>query len=261
MNTICTFWVNNRKLGTICSITTETGPIYALLPEKVSEKKVDLQPMDNKVVDEPLRSLSTNRYAVIMDKILICGDKMYQVPDSMPPICQWMAIPMVQEKDIIPYSKGSMALDRVFLAEGYARELADAYCILIPPTWDLGTCTSLDLLIKEVNGEILVPFSGRTLKNVVPKKTEGRYIFLAKVPEAVGDVQDLPYTYTLETLANKFKVLQARLQAYGTSRVESICACLSGISSALRESPNQFKAAQAYDPMATTIEKIKTSYL
>ncbi len=230
-----------------------------MFPEKVSEKKIDLQLLENRSIDEPLKSLSSNKYIVIMDRCLILGEQMFQIVGSMPSACQWMTMPILHEKDLVTYAGGNMTLDRIFLAEGYARELADAYCILVSPTWDLGVCTPLDLLIKENKEGTLIPFSGRTLKGVTSKKVEGRYIFMTNMPEVTGEAIDLPYTYTLDTLASKFKVLQSRLQHYGTSRVESICACLSGIASAIRESPNQFKASQTYEALTSMVEKIKAT--
>ena len=159
MNTICTFWVNGRKLGTICSFPSGSESIYVLFPEKICDKKVDIQPLEGKAIDEPLRRLSTNKYIIIMEKHLISGDQMYQIVGSMPTMCQWMAIPVLHEKEVVEYESGNPALDKVFLIEGYARELAEAQAILIPPTWDLGSCIPADLLIKEVRDEIPIPFN------------------------------------------------------------------------------------------------------
>lgn len=259
LNPICAFYASGRNIGTICSLQVDGRVAYGLFIGKDCEKRVDIHVLDNNVADEPLKNLSSNEYAVITDKYLITKNKMYQASGSIPNHIQWMVVPILEEDDLIDYSGGNALYDDLFLAEGYARELAEACHIFVPPLWDSDRYVSLDLLIKESKDDVFVPYSGRNLRGIVSKRIEGRYIFLEKVPEVTGDIVDVPYTYTPVTLANKYWVLQDRLQKYGSSRIESICACLNGIAASMRESSNHFKTSQTYDMVSSMVEKIRNS--
>ena len=296
MNILCTLYISNKKLGTVVSLprnmesianvkhdltskvvssSTDPSPIrfgsgsnLLILTDQGTGPRIDLQSLETKVVDEPLRKLSSNEYVVITDKMIMYKDKMYQFFGTLPSQCQWRAIPMVKIDDVIDY-KPVADIDEQFLREGYAKELRDAAYILVPPDWDnlSPECTPFDLLIKKADGISdrsegkdvkFHPFSGR--KGIVeePYEIEGRYIFLTSLPVFEGECKYPPFTYNVESLFMKCSLLQDRLQVYGENKVESVCASMRSLAQRLKNVNNQFMACSVYDDVVSILEKAKT---
>jgi len=238
-----------------------------ILTDQGTGPRVDLQSLDTKVVDEPLRKLSSNEYIVIADKVIMYKDKIYQFFGVLPSSCQWKAIPMVKFDEIIDY-KSKHDVDELFLKEGYAKELRDASYILVPPDWDdlSPGCTPFDLLIKKMDGLSnraeqtsinLHPFSGRKGELKESYVIDGRYMYLESLPEFEGSCKYPPFTYNIESLFAKYDLLQERLQAYGGNKVESVCASMKSLSQRLRNVSNQFMACSVYNDVVEILEKAK----
>jgi hypothetical protein len=292
MNIICTLYFNSKKLGTIISFPkgTESLPsfknelntykpstfstdasqvrlfadddIYVLIDSGIGIR-VELQLLDNKVVDEPLRNLSSNSYIITTDKNVMHGGKVYQSSTALPDACQWKAIPYTKFDDIVDY-KVQNDNDLIFLKQGYARELKDASYVLILPDWDLlnASCTLLDLLIKKADNvgskkAIFIPFSGRTVSIQDNYEIDGKYIYLSSVPKFTGEFIDTPYTYTTNTLVDKYDVLQDRLNKYGTEKVDSICVAMKALTVRLKEVRNPFRAYSVYGDITNVLEKVR----
>lgn len=296
MNILCTLYISNKKLGTIISIPKNIESVSTIkqdlsskvvspitdtissvrfsspnsilvLTDEGSGPRLDLQSLEEKVVDTPLRKLSSNEYIVTTDKAVMHKDKMYKFFGNLPTICQWKAIPFVKTAEIIDY-KSTGEIDDLFLKEGYAKELKEASHILVPPEWeDLSqTCTPYDLLIKKVDGlsnrsnsdgVVFHSFSERKGEIPEPYEINGRYILLTSTPRFEGTYKNPPFTYNIDTLVFKCGVLQDRLQAYGATKVESVCASMRSLGQRLKDVNNQFQACSVYDDVVTILEKAK----
>lgn len=280
MNVLYTLYISGRKLGSIISIPrniesvsklkqdinaiTEITSIrfpsknnILLLTDQGIGSRIDLQAIDQKTVDEPLRKLSSTDYIIITDNKLMYKDKIYQFYTTVSSICMWKAIPFIKIDDIIDY-QGVKEIDELFLKEGYARELKDASHILVPPSWeDLSpSCTPYDLLIRKKD-TTFIPFSGRTGSIEETDEVDGRYIYLSSMPIFNGECKYPPITYNLETLIYKYDVLQERLQSYGSTRVDSICTSMKSLTMKLINIDNQFLASSIYDDVTRILDKTK----
>lgn len=294
MNILCTLYISNKKLGTVISLPRNIDSVASLkqelsaksplsigdsnpvvrfpsnsilvLTDQGSGPRVDLQLLESKVVDEPLRKLSSNEYIIITDKAVMHGGKMYQTFGNLPAQCHWRAIPFVKVDDIVDY-KSTGEIDDMFLKEGYARELKEATHILIPPDWNAlsPSCTPYDLLIKRTDSVssgnikdlIFHPFSGR--RGIIPEpyQIDERYVYLDSMPKFEGPCSYPPFTYNLETLIYKCAVLQDRLEEYGTMKVDSVCASMRSIAKRLKEVKNQYMACSVYDDVVAILEKAR----
>lgn len=266
MNYLCTLFVGSNKIGTIMPIPdslTDTpqvkisGNTEYMLCDIGSGSKVSLHPVDNRVPDEALRTLSYTRYIVIERSTVIIDGKIYSTFGTLPIQCQFKVLPVIKYTDIIDYEANDN--DTAFVNEGYVRELKEAELVLVPPSpsFHSKNCAALDLLIKKREGDTLVSFSGRKTQIPTDAEIDGRYVYLYEIPVFTGDFKDKPYTWTIASLRNKCQVLQDRLQKYGSDRVDSLCASMKSMPERLKNIPNQFKASTLYPDVVTFLEKMR----
>lgn len=298
MSSLCTLYINGKKLGTVISIPRSTDSVTSLKQEITASSSIShtssIQPMrigtgnililsdqnlgprlelvlvEKKVADEPLRKLSsTMEYIIVTDKVVIYKDNIYQpLGDALiPAICHFKAIPYIKMENIIDY-KSTGEIDDVFLREGYAKELKESTHILVPPDWDSfsATCTPYDLLIKKVDGlsnraatkPIFTHFSERKADIPEGYEIDGRYIHISSIPRFEGICKYPPVTLNMETLFYKYDVLQERLQVYGSNKVDSIYASMRAIAERLKQVPNQFLASSVYDDIVSILDKARS---
>lgn len=290
MNILCTLYISNKPLGTIVSVPRDTEDISTIskelsskstdssvrfgnsdniliLVDKGSGSRINLQLMESKVVDEPLRKLSSNDYIVITDRVVMYHDKMYQFFETLPAQCMWKALPHMKIDEIIDY-KPTCEVDELLVKEGYSKELKSASYILVPPDFDdfSAVCTPYDLLIKSIDGlsnrspdkEISFnTYSGRKGTIPEPYNIDGRYIYLESTPKFEGACKYPPFTYNMNILISKYDIMQNRLNNYGRDKVESACSSMRSLCSRLSDVENQFMAASVYEDVVAIHEKAK----
>lgn len=260
MEYIYTIYIGSDRVGDVYKVT-DAYVVYTDIPEKDNSKKiffdtkVEFTSMDDVievVPDEPLRELSSQPYVITTDKDIIYNDIMYESNEMIPLQCQYMAMPVVLSTQILEYTIRS-PYDTMFIEEGYVRELKDAKHVIVPSTEypDIG-----DLLIQKVEGDTFTSFNGRSTQL---KGVPQGYIYLEvkSKPIFTGTIRYPPYTYTQESLVNKFKYLNLRLQKYGSERVRSLLNSLQCVSNRLVKDPNQFSASQVYDRVVTLVSNLK----
>lgn len=280
MNVLCTLYISGDKIGTLVSIPrTDIGSIIndlsnipsvqpsvrfdsydsiIILTDQGIGNRVDLQLVDSKVVDEPLRTISSNEYMIVMDDMVLYKDKVYRSYGKIPQQTHWMVIPKIDTINIIDY-KSTNDVDDMFLREGYARELRDAKYIVVPPDWNnlSASCTPYDLLIKEMKDRVYTSYSGRSFIIDNPLSIEDRYVYISDIPELDGVCVYPPFTYNMDTLLYKYDILQDRLQHYGMMKVDSLCVSMISLSQRLKSVKNQYKACSIYDDVVSILEKAK----
>lgn len=260
MNSLCTLYIGGRRFGTITSLPTQkdsnsTQSIY-FLSDQGNGQRIDLQSIDNEVSDEPLRNLSSTDYIVTTNEKIIYKDKKYRCFGALPTVCQFKAIP-ISKHEVIDY-KSKHNVDDILLSEGYAQELKDAQFILVPRSLMFSrTFTPHDTLIKRKDGDQFIFYSGRVPDNLEIEKTDGRYIYIKNIPIFAGEIIDTPFTYSIDTLTNKYGILQERLHKYGTQKVQSIHAAMHALSDKIAKVSDQFKASSIYDDVVHILEKVR----
>lgn len=283
MNILCSLYISGNKLGSIISIPRDTNLSEGLTSKSKSDStvrignkddililsdvgqgaRIDLQLLDKKVPDEPLRKLSSNDYVILTDKTAVIKDRMYSLAGTVPYLCRWKAIPMIKMDELVDVQSEN-DIDDLLLREGYAKELKNAACILMPPSLDefSSSCTPYDLLVKKIedtsSGYTIIPFSER--KITIPKEqvtVEGRYLICEEMPKFSGQCRYPPFTYNMDTLVSKFEILQKRLHNYGSEKVESVCTSMNSIASKLRSLENQFIASSIYDDVVALLDKLR----
>jgi hypothetical protein len=220
------------------------------------DNKMDIDYDKDEVVepipDEPLRELSSQPYLINSDKEMIYEDVIYVVvTNSIPMECRYCAMPILQLSDIIDYTIRN-PIDSIFIEQGYVRELSSAKHVIMPGEdyVSLG-----DFLIEKVDGDTLVSFDSR--KTVVKNIPDSIYISVSPIPVFTGDIVHPPYTYTPDSLISKTKILNIRLQKYGSERVRSILQSLQCVSQKLISSPNQYASSTLYDKVVNMVMNLK----
>jgi len=240
-----------------------TGSYAYILTDTGSALRLDLQIVDNKTIDEPIRKLSSLvEYLVVTDKFIMMNDKVYKALGDIPSAIQFMAIPVTREQDIVQYEP--VEADDMFISEGYAKNIRDASNVLVLPSLNLlsKSCTPADLIVIRKDGDIYTGLSGRTAK-ISPKsieKVHGRYIYISSAPMFQGNIDSNllpPYTYTKLSLIEKSNTLNARLQSYGHEKVESLGAFLRALPTRLSVIRNQYKASSLYDDIVKVLDRVR----
>lgn len=280
MNILCTLYISGGKVGTLVSIPrTDLGTTITdlhgicatqqsvrfgahdsiiILTDQGTGPRVDLQLIESKVVDEPLRVISSNDYVIVMDDTVLYKDKVYTSYGKIPAETHWKVIPRADTNDVVSY-KSTGEIDDLFLREGYTRELKDAKYIVVPPDWDSlsHSCTPYDLLIKEESNGVYTSFSGRNLTIDKPASVDGRYIYISHLPVLEGTYTYPPFTYNMDTLVYKYDVLQSRLQHYGAMKVDSLCVSMLSLAERLSGAKNQYKACSLYEDIVSILDKAR----
>lgn len=271
MSIVCTLYNGGRKYGSILAVSRDKDSIATIKagmfePTEESSSntiyimcdiglgsRIDMTFSTATVVDEPLRTLSSNDYVITTANQLMHKNEVYTLSADLPEKCQWKAMPFIKVDDLIDYTSESDR-DMPFLLEGYARDLKDAKHVLIPSDWSLlnERMALPDLLIME-NGKAS---SGRTPVSGALSRMTGRYVALIEPIAFKGSIRIVPYTYTMQTLYLKYAVLNKRLQEYGKGRISSMSLSLDSLSKKISEPTDHFKASSLYDDIVTFLEKM-----
>lgn len=257
MEYIYTVSIDRDVLGSIYKISQA----YILLLSKIEEDKKNIRfslkteytggTVYKVVPDEPLRSLSTQEYIVNTEEEMIYDRNIYETMQPIPLECRYMAIPVIHDWQIIDYTPTNN-YDKVFVHDGYARELRDAKYVIIPAS----DCDDLsDLLIEKVEGNVYTSFNGRY--TIIDGLPTSRYLHTQLCPVFMGEKHDIPFTYTYTSIIAKYVSLNQRLQKYGSSRIRSMIQALQCISNRLVTESNQFEASMSYNDVVALMRSLK----
>jgi hypothetical protein len=204
------------------------------------------------IADDPLRELSSQPYIINTECDMIYNDIMYEVVDEIPAQCRYIAMPVIDSSQVMDYVIRHPN-DIKFIEEGYVKELRDAKHVIIAPSsyHNLG-----DLLIEKVEGDVYTSFNGRCTQ-LKSSDISTVYVEMKTEPIFSGSYRELPYTYTPQSLINKYKYLNMRLQKYGAERVRSMLASLQSVSNRVAKDSNQFAASQIYDKVVSVVSDLR----
>lgn len=230
------------------------GDIYLVMyPSTEPRNQVDIDytvKMDDNVdvtTDYPLQKLSSQPYIVTFGKDMAYEKLMYETDTDIPIQCQYKAMLVIRDDQVVDYSPRSNA-DDMFITAGYAEELKNAKHIFIPntPYEPLS-----DLLIQSRNGDVYTSFNGRKMIS-----TGTPSLYMNVVPIFSGEENALPYTYTIESLVEKTKVLNSRLHIYGKKKVESMVRSLQCVIDRISKDDDPFLASLNYDRVSTLVQRL-----
>lgn len=261
MQVLCTIVINKgNSLGSI--ITTGN---YVYVCDDYSGDIINLCKIDQVSVDPVLRELSKSPYIITTDNKIMYNDTIYQTSKALPSKCQYMAIPIIGSKDMIVEYNPISSIDSLFINERYVRELCDAEFILIPPSLkeymngSVKSYTAADLLIDFIDKDnIANSKSGRQCVIPSHNHVDDRYLFLDKDPVFTGIHREMPRSYTLESLSQKYTEINMKLQEYGLSKTRSINETLRAIIGRIDTYPNKFRIFNLYDEIVNLSTKVKT---
>lgn len=260
MNGLCTLYISGKKFGTINTLQLSkdqsNSPSIYFISDWGNSTRIDLQVIDNEVPDEPLRKLSSTEYLITTQKNVIYKDRKYRFFGELPTACQYKAIP-ISKSEVVDYSPKN-DIEIALLSEGYAHEVKDSQYILIPPSVQFSnTFHPYDVFVKGKDNDTYIFHSGRVPDKLDIDRIDGKYIYLKSIPTFTGDIVEPPFTYTTDTLVNKYIILQERLQKYGKQRVQSLCTAMRSLSQRISQIQDQFKASNVYDDVVMILDRVR----
>lgn len=253
-------YISSKRLGTIVSFTKGSCPfLLEGYDAQGKVQRIDLIATD-KVMDDALRSLSNGDYLITTDNTVMYKNNssypIYKTSSTLPIACQHRVIPILKEADIIDYSPVHQ-IDDVFIQGRYAKELKDAEYILVPPSIE-GDIYPIDLLIEYKDGDSYVSFGGRTTENPKIEEIEGKYVYLSSIPVYTGSYKNMGLSYTKDSLREKCKNMQDKLNDYGRKKIQSMIVAINSIPDRLEVTSTPFKASTIYDDLVTLIDRLKS---
>lgn len=250
MKPILSVFIGTNKLGTI----VDTGKCFVITDSTASCDKCKLVIVEDKVVDEKLRHLSSDEYIIFTDKQVYYNNKVYKCYTDIPPSCQYKAMFIVKEEDIVEFD--TCKYDTPFINRGYAKAVKEADYVLLAKELPEGY-TPGDLLVKKKDGS-LVACTGRKYSVSDVQLSDDKYIILDKVPSGTGTPVDIPFSYTPDSLLERTKILNYHLQDYGRRQIESARIAMVSLSERLSQVNDYFKASSIYDDIHNIVKKIRS---
>lgn len=146
MKPILSIFIGTNKIGTI----VDTGKCFVITDSTISCDKCKMSLVEDKVVDEKLRNLSSDEYIIFTEKYVFYNNKVYNCySNNIPSACQYKAMFIVKNEDIVEFD--TCKYDIPFINRGYARAVKEADYVLLTKELPEGY-TPGDLLVKRKDG-------------------------------------------------------------------------------------------------------------